>query len=87
MNAQIKLVEMWKATHMVNYPTIIYRQERLENNLCTRACANGRLIETGYKPLSLKTFKNDAVRLWNNAPVSITKNKSLYSAKNEIKNL
>ena len=57
------------------------------NNIQTRAGTSGKLMEPGYKPLSLKTFKNDAARLWNSAPIGITNCDSLGLAKARIKSI
>ena len=70
--AQIKLYEMWKATHVNNYPTKFTKHMPLANSVQTRACTNEKLIEQGFKPLSKKSFKNDAARLWNITPIEIT---------------
>ena len=85
LNAQIKLSEMWKAANLPNYPTKFKSQESVQGYTSTRACTNGRLLEEGQKPLTLKTFKSDASRLWNNAPVEIKACSTLASAKREIK--
>ena len=39
----------------------------------TRASTTGRLIESGKSCLSQKTCLNDAIRLWNTLPLSVTK--------------
>ena len=35
------------------------------DRLNTRSCTSGRLIEPGFKPMTLKAFISDATRLWN----------------------
>ena len=60
INAQIKLGELWKATHYETYPTKFTRQNELQTYQSTRACAEGKLVEEGSKTASLKTFKGDA---------------------------
>ena len=85
INAQIKLGEMWKATHLETYPTKFTRQDEFQTYQGTRACSEGKLVEEGTKSLSLKTFKGDASRLWNSAPDEIKKCVTMHSAKNAIK--
>ena len=87
LNAQIKLSEMWKATNLPNYPTKFTSQDSVQGytSCSTRACSNGRLMEEGKKTLTLKTFKSDASRLWNSAPMEIKACSTLASAKKEIK--
>ena len=81
----MKLTEMWKANNFNNYPIVFPRQMAADNTVNTRACLEGRLIELGTKPLTLKTFICDATRIWNNAPSQITKAHSIGVAKGEIK--
>ena len=57
-----------------------------ENIVTTRACTMGRLIETGAKKITLKSFLSDATRLWNTAPLTIKSCTTEYSAKVQIKN-
>ena len=56
-NAQIKLLEMWKATTIQDYPIEVKKTKYDENSTTTRACTNGKLIEPGKKPITLKGFK------------------------------
>ena len=53
-NAQIKLIEMWKATNIEDYPIEVKKQEYSDNTATTRACTAGRFIETGKKCITLK---------------------------------
>ena len=84
-NAQIKLLEMWKATTIQDYPIEVKKTKYDENSTTTRACTNGKLIEPGKKPVTLKGFTSDATRLWNSAPSDITLCNSISSAKKAIK--
>ena len=81
LNAQIKLGEMWKATHSPSHPTKFKKQEENQAYSGTRACSGGKLLEEGTRPVSLKTFKGDASRLWNNAPVEIKDCLTMHSAR------
>ena len=76
---------MWKATHVTNYPAKFIKHTPLANSMQTRACTNEKLIEQGFKPLSIKSFKNDASRLWNTTPIEITSCEILVKAKELIK--
>ena len=55
------------------------------NTAVTRAANNSLLIEKGFSQISSKTFKNDAVRVWNKCPSNIKDCKMIYSAKKAIK--
>jgi hypothetical protein len=85
INASIKLLEIWKALSVANYPLTIKRQEASGRGVSTRADQSGRLVEIGKSVITQKTSVSDAIRLWNKAPAKVTESKSLYSAKKEIK--
>ena len=42
-----------------------------KNNMNTIASTTWRLIEPGYKTLTLRSFVSDAIRLWNQAPIPV----------------
>ena len=54
--------------------------------MTTRAACNGALIEKGFNHISSKTFKNDAIRVWNKCPQNIKESVTIYTAKKMIKN-
>ena len=85
LNAQVKLLEMWKALHIDNYPLKIKKQTVNEEGVSTRASKTGRPIEIGRSNFTRNTSTCDAIRIWNLAPASITEANSLYQAKNAIK--
>ena len=85
LNAQVKLLEIWKALNLADYPLKINQQAVPEIGTTTRASHKGRPIEKGTSNLAKKASTNDAIRIWNQSPVSITESKSLYQAKNAIK--
>ena len=85
LNAQIKLLDIWKASNIDNYPTKLTRLEANDERISTRAVSSGNLVEKGVSITSKNTFYNDAIKAWNLAPVSIKQCKTLWSAKNEIK--
>ena len=80
LNAQIKLVDMWKANNLANYPTKIQNEVRTT----TRAVTSGRLIKVGVSSCAKSSFHNDGVKAWNNAPESIKSCKSIWAAKKAI---
>ena len=85
LNAQVKLLEVWKTQNLDNYPLEIKKQEISESIAATRAASNGRLREIGRSVKTQNSAVSDAIRIWNLAPDSITKSKTLYQAKNAIK--
>ena len=87
INAQVKLSEMWKSTHIENYPIRTDMIQRNNDTRCTRAASNVVLVETHTSNLSQKTFLNDAIHIWNLAPVELKACASLFSAKKALKPL
>ena len=81
----IKLLEVWKALKVDNYPLTIRKQEVTTNGTTTRGDSVGRPIEIGKTNLTQKTCVSDSIHLWNKAPKSITDSESLYQAKKEIR--
>ena len=85
LNAQIKLLEIWKSIHIEEYPLKLQQQEPREGRATTRAATIGRPCDVGRTKLTQSTCISDAIKLWNEAPVEITESKTLYQAKREIK--
>ena len=85
LNAQAKLLEVWKALNIENYPLQLQQQSTNTSGVSTRADTNGRLIEVGKSSTSRNSSTSDAIRLWNLAPNTITRATSLYRVKKEIK--
>ena len=85
LNAQVKLLEVWKSQNLDNYPLEIKKQEVSESLVTTRAASNGRLVEIGRSAKTQNSSVSDAIRIWNSAPDSVTKSKTLYQVKNAIK--
>ena len=83
--AQIKLTELWKATHKDNNPLKFTQLTPAENGKESRAVANKKLIQSKGSTLTMDSFVYDATKMWNNAPDSLKNANSLYSAKSEIK--
>ena len=84
MNCQIKLLEIWKALNFDNHPLKLKKVERLNDTMITRARTSGRIIEYSKSVVKNKTFKNDAIKVWNQAPVEIKSCKTLFAAKKAI---
>ena len=85
LNGQIKIQEAWKALNIPNYPIQLSKQKINEQGTTTRAGTAGRLIETGKSCLSQKTCLNDAIRIWNKLPDSVTKCVSFTQVKAQAK--
>ena len=85
INAQVKLVEMWKWTNDPSYPIQCEKLEVSEGAWTTRAISRGDLRVQGSSLKSQSSFINDTNRAWNKAPQAIKNCKSLYSAKIEIR--
>ena len=85
LNAQIKIMKIWKANNIKDYHLKLNNKEIVTGNISTRACTQGRLIEPGTKPIMQKTCILDAIRLWNKTPSVVTLATSLPSAKQASK--
>ena len=85
LNAGVKLLEVWKALTVDDYPLIIKRQENNTEGMSTRADSSGRPIEIGKTALTQRTSVSDSIHLWNRAPNNVKDSKTLYQAKKEIK--
>ena len=85
LNANIKLVEIWKALNVDDYPLKIAQQSTNNHRVSTRADTEEKPIEIGKTVLTQKSCVSDAIRLWNSAPASISNCVSLSLAKLEIK--
>ena len=85
LNAQVKLMEIWKAKNVDNYLLKIKQQESTSETVTTRAAARGRPCEIGRSKQTQNSCISDAIRIWNIAPDIVKNCKSLYSAKVETK--
>ena len=85
LNAQVKLLETWKALFMEDYPLQIPLQSVPTQGMSTRAAIKGKPIEIGRSNATRNTSTSDAIRIWNLAPATITEATNLYLAKKEIK--
>ena len=85
LNAQTKLLEMWKATNIKDYPIKVPQVSRSDETAVTRSSDSMLITESGITGLSQITFLNYARHVWNKAPVELRKCSSLYSVKRVIK--
>ena len=85
LNASIKLLEVWKALNVNDYPLKVQRQSSDDLRVSTRADTTEKPVEIGKSPVAQKTCVSDAIRLWNIAPEIIAKCSSLSIVKSEIK--
>ena len=69
--AQIKLLEMWKAKNMADYPLNIKFQTEEREEISTRGDSSGKAIEVDKTSKARKSFIGDATRIWNNAPAGL----------------
>ena len=85
INAQIKLAEIWKAINVEKYPLKVCKKV-IQNNMATiRAISQSTLIESGKSDITQNACVNDATRLWNQAPKTVTEANSIFEAKKQIK--
>ena len=85
LNAQVKLLEVWKSQNLDKYPLEIKKQTPSDSGVTTRAATKGKLIEVGRSITTKNTSISDAIRVWNLAPESVTESTSLCQVKNAIK--
>ena len=85
LNAQIKLLEIWKAMNIEDYPLKIKKQVPLDNRVNTRADIRERPPEIGLCNVTKSTCISDAIRIWNKAQDKVTKSVSVYQVKKEIR--
>ena len=85
LNASVKILEVWKALHLDNYPLTINRQDNSTIGVNTRADVSRRPIEIGKTIMSQKTCVSDAIHVWNKAPIKVTESSTIYQAKKAIR--
>ena len=83
----VKLTEMWKASHMENYPTKLIKKEMNEDNIVTRSTLRGDIVLRGKSELCSASFILDVSKNWNLAPLAIKNSTSISIAKSEIKKI
>ena len=85
--AQIKLQEVWKATHIERYGVVFdsYNTNLTSSGHDLRPKTNRKLNDTTRLVLAEHSFTIDAAKLWNAAPASITTAPTLGAAKTLIR--
>ena len=84
--AKIKLVEVWKAVNIDNYPIKLepYGNPNKEKTHALRPQTNRVVNDTCKLKKSEQSFNVDAARIWNLAPREITDARTLNGAKKLI---
>ena len=85
LNAKAKLLEVWKALNLHNYPLTIKQQWTDHIGVSTRADTKKRHCEIGKTTLTKKTCISDAIKNWNLAPEKIKQCNTAYQAKKQIR--
>ena len=85
INAQIKLLDVWKSLKSDSHPTKWARRNDSNPELRTRSADVNQLIEAYGGKILTSTFVSDAAKLWNKAPDSIKQCESLNAVKKQIK--
>ena len=68
LNASIKMLEIWKAINVEDYPLKVEKQTSHKLRVSTRADIMEKPIEIGNTAVVQKTCMSDAIHLWNMAP-------------------
>ena len=85
INAQIKLVQLWKSINIPNYPIQWPKRSDELKREGLKSSNKPEIVITGKSKIQSLTFVNDAAHLWNRAPTAIKDSKTLGSAKKQIK--
>ena len=85
LNAQCKLLEIWKALNVGDYPLKSVQQTVNHDGVWTRADSRGRPLNIGKSNVVQRTCVSDAIRLWNQAPQEVTSSPNLSMAKSARK--
>ena len=85
INAQIKLLEVWKSKNYDSYPIQWPNRKDQINREGLKSSNKPDLVIKGKSFLQSLTFINDAANVWNGAPSAIKDCTSLSSVKKQIK--
>ena len=85
LNAQTKLLEVWKSQNIKSYPTQWKTRKEEQKRQGLKSNNKPELVITGRTLGQSLTFINDAASVWNNAPNSIKSCTSIISVKKQIK--
>ena len=84
INAQIKLLEVWKSLNINAYPIQWPKRSELMKRKGLKSSNKPEIVIKGHSKIQSQTFINDAALLWNNAPNIIKDCKTLSAAKKQI---
>ena len=84
-NVQIKLTEIWKAVKDESHPFKIEVPRVNPEERVSRGQVAGYIKSKALTNITKKTFINDSVKAWNQAPLSIKMQTNIHGAKNAIK--
>ena len=84
---QIKLMEAWKATHLINYPTQMEKNESqlIPNTRELRPTSIRIWKEDGRTDAARESFSRNTAKIWNQAPMTIKDAMTLSLAKKRVK--
>ena len=84
---EIKLTEAWKAINVTAYPFKLEESNpnRLNCERAVRDTTTKKWKDFAASKAARESIGIDSAKLWNNAPISVTTAKTLYSAKRAIK--
>ena len=85
--ASIKLIEVWKAENIENYPVKLEPNNAglIETDRSVRPSTTRKWNQDAKTSAARESFSRNAAKIWNKAPNSIKLAKSLSLAKKEIK--
>ena len=84
INAQTKVIQVWKSQHSSSFPIQWQRRNEAIQDRRTRSSQANKLTELTGGLVFSSSFISDAARIWNLAPEEVKSSKSLYSAKKRI---
>ena len=85
INAQIKLLEVWKSQNINSYPIQWTRRKDELNRDGLKSSNKPDLVIKGRTVTQSNTFINDAASIWNVAPSVLKECKTIRAAKTQIK--
>ena len=85
INAQIKLLEVWKSKNFQAYPIQWENRSDKIGKSGLKSSNKPDLIIKGKSKTQEQTFYNDAARVWNAAPNNIRDCKTIVAVKKHIK--
>ena len=84
INAQIKLIEVWKSLNFKAYPTQWINRNDVIRRTGLKTSNKPELVIEGISCIQSQTLVNDAAKVWNEAPAIIKECKTIITAKKHI---